>query len=84
MPRKTKFSAEDIIRAAFELVRQKGLGGLSAPAVAAAIGASTMPIYSYFDNLEKLKDAVAIKGWHLLMEYETRHYTGDTRCISFS
>jgi len=36
-----------------------------------------MPIYSYFDNLEKLKDTVAIKGWHLLMEYETRQYTGD-------
>ena len=77
MPRKTQFIAEDVVTAAFELVREKGLAGLSAPAVAGKMGCSTMPIYSYFENLEKLKDAVVINGWGLLMAYEGRSYTGD-------
>jgi len=77
MPRKSQFTAEEIVEAAYTLARENGWEGLSVTAVAKRIGSSTMPIYSYFENLEKLKDAVAVKAWHLLMEFETRHYTGD-------
>ncbi len=77
MPRKSQFTAEKIAEAAYGLARENGWKGLSVTAVAKRIGSSTMPIYSYFDNLEKLKNAVVVKAWHLLMEYETRSYTGD-------
>ncbi|MGD8941682.1 MAG: TetR/AcrR family transcriptional regulator [Desulfobacterales bacterium] len=77
MPRKTQFAAEDVITAAFELVREKGLAGLSAPAVADKMGCSTMPIYSHFKNMQALEDEVIQKAWTLVVEYETRHYTGD-------
>ncbi|MDD9301715.1 MAG: TetR/AcrR family transcriptional regulator [Desulfobacter sp.] len=77
MPRKSQFTAEKIVETAYALARENGWDGLSVTAVAKKIGSSTMPVYSYFDNLEKLKDAVVVKAWHLLMEYETRHYTGD-------
>ena len=77
MPRKTQFTAEDVVTAAFELVRQKGLVGLSAPAVAEQMGCSTMPIYSHFKNMQALEDEVIQKAWTLVVEYETRHYTGD-------
>ncbi len=77
MPRKSQFTADEIAEAAYVLTRENGWKGLSVTAVAKKIGSSTMPIYSYFDNLEKLKNAVVVKAWHLLMEYETRHYTGD-------
>ncbi len=77
MPRKIQFTADEIVTAAYALARENGWDGLSVKGVAKKIGSSTMPIYSYFDNLEKLKDAVAIKGWYLLMEYETKQYTGD-------
>jgi AcrR family transcriptional regulator len=77
MPRKAQFTAEDIITAAFELVREKGLDGLSAPSVAEKMGCSTMPIYSYFKNMQALEDEVIQKAWTLVVEYETRHYTGD-------
>jgi AcrR family transcriptional regulator len=77
MPRKTQFSAEDVITAAFELVREKGLAGLSAPSVAEKMGCSTMPIYSHFKNMQALEDEVIQKAWTLVVEYETRHYTGD-------
>lgn len=77
MPRKSQFTADEIVEAALALARENGWDGVSVTAVAKKIGSSTMPIYSYFENLEKLKDAVAMKGWDMLMEYETRQYTGD-------
>ena len=77
MPRKTQFIAEDVVTAAFELVRKKGLPGLSAPAVAGQMGCSTMPIYSHFKNMQALEDEVVKKAWKLSMAYKSRTYTGD-------
>ena len=77
MPRKTQFTVEDVIKAAFELVREKGLAGLSAPAVAAEMGCSTMPIYSHFKNMLALEDEVVKKAWNMAMQYEGERHTGD-------
>jgi AcrR family transcriptional regulator len=77
MPRKTQFTIDDVITAAFELVREKELAGLSAPSVAEKMGCSTMPIYSHFKNMQALEDEVIQKAWTLVMEYESRQYTGD-------
>ena len=77
MPRRTQFSAEDVVTAAFELVRENGLGRLSAPAVANKMGCSTMPIYSHFKNMQALEDEVVKKAWKLAMEYKAKTYTGD-------
>ena len=78
MPRKTQFTAENVVTAAFELVREKGLAGLSAPAVAKKMGCSTMPIYSHFENMQALEDAVVEKSWDLVMHYQSKEYIGDT------
>lgn len=77
MPRKTQFSAEDVVSAAFELVREKGLPRLSAPAVADQMGCSTMPIYSHFKNMQALEDAVIRKCWKFVTQYQTKQFTGD-------
>ena len=77
MARKTQFSSKEIIEAATALAREAGWQEFSVKAVAAQIGSSTMPIYSQFESLDKLKDAVVVKGWELLMDYEGREYTGD-------
>jgi len=77
MPRRTQFTPDDVVLAAFELVRNKGLTGLSAPAVAEKMGCSTMPIYSHFKNMQALEDAVVKKAWDLVREYQTKPYTGD-------
>lgn len=77
MPRKLQFKTEDVVSAAFELVREKGLAGLSAPAVAEKMGASTMPIYSHFKNMQALEDEVVEKAWKLVNQYQTKEYTGD-------
>ena len=78
MPKKAQFKVEEIVQAALDRVRKTGWEGLTAPAVARDLGCSTMPIYSHFKNMEDLQDAVVVRGWDLLMEYECRTYTGDT------
>lgn len=77
MPRKTQFTAEDVVTAAFRLVKKKGLAGLSAPSVAAEMGCSTMPIYSHFENMQALEDEVVKKAWKILDDYQAGSYTGD-------
>jgi AcrR family transcriptional regulator len=77
MARKIKFSAADVVQAAVELVRRKGLAGLSAPAVAEQLGASTMPIYSHFKNMQALEDAVFRQVWDRIRQYQSERYTGD-------
>ncbi len=77
MPRKNQFTFDDVVEAAFELVRENGWRGFSVSAVAQKIGCSTMPIYSHFKNLEKLGDEVLKKAWRLMFEYNRKHYTGD-------
>ncbi|MDJ0784358.1 MAG: TetR/AcrR family transcriptional regulator [Desulfosarcinaceae bacterium] len=77
MPRKSKFSAEDVVQAAVALVRQNGLAALSAPAVATQLGASTMPIYSHFKNMQALEDAVVERAWGRFRYHQDQHYTGD-------
>jgi len=78
MSRKTQFTADDVVLAAFDLVKERGLAGLSAPAVAQKMGCSTMPIYSNLKNMQALEDEIVQKTWRLLKEYEAKTYTGDT------
>lgn len=77
-PRNMQFGREEIIEAAFELVRKAGWEGFSVQAVAKAIGASTMPIYSQFANVRELEDAVSLKAMELLKERMLVERTGDT------
>jgi AcrR family transcriptional regulator len=76
-PRNSQFSREEIIEAAFQLVRTEGWAGFSVQAVAKAINSSTMPIYSQFANVRELEDAVCLKAMKLLKERMLAERTGD-------
>lgn len=76
-PRNTQFGRDEIVEAAFRLVREQGWSGFSAQAVAKAIGGSTMPIYSHFANVRELEDAVCRKAFDLLRVHTLRERTGD-------
>lgn len=76
-PRNTQFSKEEIIDAAFELVRVNGWNGFSVTAVAKVINSSTMPIYSQFANVRELEDAVCLKALELLKDRMLEDRTGD-------
>ena len=62
MPPKVKYSREDILDAAYELVRSKGEGALSARTLASYLGCSTAPIFTAFPSVDALRFAVAMKA----------------------
>lgn len=56
MAPKTTISEDQILQAAFKLVRKKGWNELSARNLAKEIGCSTQPIYSAFKNMAELEE----------------------------
>ena len=60
MPPKIQFSKEDIISAAFRLIRREGMDSFTARAVAAELGASVKVLFRDFSVLSDLKKAVIV------------------------
>jgi AcrR family transcriptional regulator len=58
MPPATRFNKDAIVDAAFNLAKEKGLSGISARAVAKALGCSVAPIYECFATMEDFRAAV--------------------------
>ncbi|GAM11140.1 bacterial regulatory proteins, tetR family [Geobacter sp. OR-1] len=76
-PRNAQFNKEEIVEAAFQLVREQGWSGFSVQAVARAINSSTMPIYSQFANVRELEDEVCIRAMALMKACLLVDRTGD-------
>ena len=64
MPPRVKFTKEEIVEAALRVTREGGIDSLTARSLAAELGASTRPMFTYFDSVEALKHEVheAAKG----------------------
>jgi AcrR family transcriptional regulator len=73
---KSKISRQEIIDAAFKIVREHGWSKLSARTIARTIKSSTMPIYSQFESMADLEEEVVGKAMALLGEYESKPHTG--------
>ena len=58
MPPSIRFTREDVLNAAYQLVRREGPGALNARAVAREIGGSTQPIFRLFESMDELHQAV--------------------------
>jgi len=71
MPAKTKISREDIIDAAFEIVRKGGWAKLSARSITKTLKSSTMPIYHQFTSMEMIEEEVVKKAVALQAEYSS-------------
>lgn len=69
MPPKTKFSREDIVNAAFELTREKGIEKITARDIAETGCMSTRPMFNYFYSIDKLRGAVLEIAKELFDEY---------------
>lgn len=55
MPASKKVTKEDIVNAAFEVMRDGGFGSVNARSVAKKLGCSTQPIYLSFQSMDELK-----------------------------
>ena len=69
MPPKIQFSKEDIIAAAFRLVRRDGIEAFTARAVAAELGASVKVLFRDFSALTDLRSAVLAYAGQYNAEY---------------
>ena len=58
MPPKARITREDITATALTLVREKGESAINARAIANSLQCSTQPIFSNFETMEKLREAV--------------------------
>ncbi|MBP3348931.1 MAG: TetR/AcrR family transcriptional regulator [Clostridia bacterium] len=69
MPPKIKYTRDEIISAACELVRQGGIEKATARAVAKALDSSPKVIFGAFDGMDDLKDGVIAMAGELYGEY---------------
>lgn len=58
MPPSVKFTKEEIVNAASQVVREKGTAALTTRQIAAVLGVSTRPIFTYFQNMQQVQEAV--------------------------
>lgn len=77
MPPKQKFSPQDVIDAAFQIVRRDGWKDLSARSIARELNASTRPVYDYFHSMKHIEKAVVQKALATFVEFIGRNRTGD-------
>ncbi|MCI9439972.1 MAG: TetR/AcrR family transcriptional regulator [Ruminococcus sp.] len=58
MPPKAKFTKEQITKAALEIVRAENMESLTARALGKKLGSSACPIFTVFENMEEVQNAV--------------------------
>ena len=56
MPPRVKFSREEIIAAALDIVRRGGMAALTARSLAAELGSSATPVFGLFENLQEVQE----------------------------
>ena len=69
MPPRVRFSREQIIESAYQLVRENGIEALSARALAARLGVSTAPLFTAFASIEDIEHEVINKAAQLYDSY---------------
>ena len=77
MPPKPKFTKEEIVAAALELVSEKGIEALTARELGARLGSSARPIFTVFNSMEEVQvevRAAALKRFESYAE-KAIHYT---------
>ena len=58
MPPKPKFTKEEIIAAALELVSERGMSALTSRDLGARLGSSARPIFTIFSSMEEVQEEV--------------------------
>ena len=77
MPPKPKFTKEEIIAAALELVSEKGMEALTARELGAKLGSSARPVFTAFNSMEEVQEEVRVAALKRFESYAEKamHYT---------
>lgn len=65
MPPKAKFTEQEIILAAVDITRQKGINAVTAREVGDALKVSSRPLFTYFNTVDELKRKVYLYAKNL-------------------
>lgn len=69
MPPKAKFTREEIITAAMQIVREQGMEAVTARELGARLGSSARPIFTVFENMDKVYGEVFQAARALYKQY---------------
>ena len=69
MPPKVKVAKEDIIKTAITIAREKGAHSVNARAIATMLNCSTQPVFSNFDSMEQLQDAILSTAFEIYLKF---------------
>lgn len=75
MPPKPKYTKNQIVTAALEIVAKNGAEFLTAKELALALNTSTSPIFTVFDSMQELQNAVKVAAMKRFESYA--HKTGE-------
>lgn len=74
MPPKPKYTKEEIITTAMDVVSKKGLDALTAKELGYALNTSATPIFTVFKSMREVQDAVKVAAMERFESYA--HKTG--------
>lgn len=77
MPPKAKFKKDEIIAAAFDIVRLDGFDALTARSLAAKLGSSPRPVFTVFNSMEEVQEEVKTAARKLYESYEDEEMCGE-------
>jgi AcrR family transcriptional regulator len=72
-----KFTKDQIVEAAFTIVRREGWRALTTRSIAEALGSSARPIYSFFNAMAEIEEQIVKLAVDLMHDYMTCKRTDD-------
>ena len=75
MPRNFMFTREEIIEAALELTREKGMAALTARALGERLGSSSKPVFGLFSGMEEVQREVIEAAGRRFREHQREAIT---------
>ncbi|MDE6597647.1 MAG: WHG domain-containing protein [Clostridia bacterium] len=77
MPPKAKFTKEEIVSAALEIVKRDGIDALTARSLGNVLGSSARPIFTVFENMDEVHAEVLSAAKRLYEKYEDEGMSGE-------
>lgn len=78
MPPKAKFTKDEIIQMAFRITREEGLDKITARELGTRLGSSARPIFTVFENMDQIREAVMGCAKELYRQYVLRGLEEET------
>ena len=76
MPPKPKFGKAEIINAGLTIAKNEGLDQVTARSIAKTLGSSVCPVFSYFDNMEHLRNEIVVAAKAEYKKYTVEYSIG--------